>query len=106
MSSAKPEPSVDAYDYIDLDEPTRWWSSLIGLVVIVLIAAVLVAPWVIELDDGTPANIPNPAVQNSTSICRPDSSGLPGIFDPSVASWGRFCEWFIDPPTNNTPGDP
>lgn len=105
MSSAQPEQAAEEYVYIDLDEPTRWWSALVGVIVIALIASVLVAPWVIELDDDQQENVANQTLQNTSTLCRPDSSGLPGIFDPSVASWSRFCEWFIDPPSN-TPGDP
>lgn len=105
MSSLESRQPTDDYAYIDLDEPTRWWQGLIGFIAIVLIATVLVAPWVIDLDDGQPDVVANSALQNTSSVCRPDASGLPAFFDPSVASWSRFCDWFIDPQLN-PPGEP
>lgn len=99
MSSVESRQKPDDYVYIDLDEPRKWWSSLVGLVAIILIATILVAPWMIDLGTDQPDQVANNALQSSGSICRPDSSGLPQLLDPTVASWGRFCEWFIDPPT-------
>lgn len=105
MNSVKPGQSTDDYVYIDLDEPVTWWQTLFGLVAIALIISVLVAPWMIDLDDGQANAAANSTLQNTRSVCRPDSSGLPGVFDPTVASWSRFCEWFIDPQVNR-PGEP
>lgn len=104
MSSVESSRAQEEYVYIDLDEPTRWWQSFIGVIAIVLIATVLAAPWVTDLDDGQSESVANAALQNTSSICRPDSSGVPSLFDPTVASWSRFCEWFIDPQINQ-PGD-
>lgn len=104
MSSVESSRANEEYVYIDLDEPSRWWQTLIGLIAVVLIASVLVAPWIIDLDD-QPETVANNALQNTSSICRPDASGLPSIFDPSVASWSRFCDWFIDPQVS-PPGEP
>lgn len=83
--------------YIDLDEPTPWWASLVGIVAVVLIAGVLVAPWVIDIGNEPPDQIANNTLQSSSNVCRPNSEGVPGFFDPTMASWNRFCEWFIDP---------
>lgn len=105
MSSVKSSKSKDEYVYIDLDDPSRWWQTLIGVIAVVLIATVLVAPWAIDLDDDQPEVVANATLQNTGSVCRPNASGLPSIFDPSVASWSRFCEWFIDPQVN-PPGEP
>lgn len=95
-STAPPEEFV----YIDLDEPAPWWASVVGGVAVILIVSVLVAPWVITWDDGQSDIVANSTLQNSGSVCRPNASGLPGLFDPTVASWSRFCEWFIAPEMN------
>lgn len=88
----------DEYIYIDLDDPTPWWWLIATVIAAVLIVAVLIAPWVIELDNTSPEPASATApLQNATSICRPDSSGVPDVFDSSLASWNRFCEWFIAP---------
>lgn len=100
MSIVKPETAPEELVYIDLDEPVPWWSTLVGVVAIVLIALVLIAPWVISLEDDQPNTVANSTLQNTSTVCRPDSSGLPNILDPSVASWSRFCEWFIAPELN------
>ena len=93
-----PEATKDEYVYIDLDRPTHWWNSLIGVVALVLIVGVLIAPWVIDLDDETNNNsLANTTLQSSSSVCRPNNAGLPSFFDPTVASWSRFCDWFIEP---------
>lgn len=100
MSRVEAGSTSNDYVYIDLDEPTPWWSSLIAVVAVILLATVLAAPWVINLDDGQTDIVANGTLQNSRSVCRPDASGLPGLFDPTVASWSRFCEWFIAPELN------
>lgn len=104
MGSIESRQSKEEFVYIDLDDPSRWWQTLIGAIVVVLIAGVLVAPWLIDLDNSQPNAVANAALQNTSSICRPNASGLPSVFDPTVASWSRFCEWFIDPQINQ-PGD-
>lgn len=96
MSQEQSATTTDDFVYIDLDEPTPWWSSLVGIIAVILITSVLVAPWVITWDD-EPEAVASNALQNSGSMCRPNASGLPGVFDPTVASWSRFCEWFIAP---------
>lgn len=100
MSNDDARQPTEDYVYIDLDDPSPWWSSVVGAAAIILIAIVLVAPWAIDLDDGQPDVVANSTLQNTGSVCRPDASGLPGFFDPSVASWSRFCDWFIDPQLN------
>lgn len=100
MSRSESGTTSSDYVYIDLDTPTPWWGTLVGMIAVALIVAVLVAPWVIELDDGQPDVVANGTLQTTGSLCRPDSNGLPGIFDPTVASWSRFCEWFIAPEIN------
>lgn len=104
MSRIESGTTSEQYVYIDLDKPTPWWGTLVGVVAVVLIASVLIAPWLINLDDEQPDVVANNTLQSPSSVCRPDSSGLPGIFDPSVASWSRFCDWFIAPEMG-PPGD-
>lgn len=86
--------------YIDLDEPRRWWTTLFGMIAVVVILAVLIGPWMIDLDGSEQENLANNTLQNSGSVCRPDSNGVPSFLDPTVASWSRFCEWFITPGGN------
>lgn len=91
---------TDDFVYVDLDEPSPWWASVVGAAAAMLIAAVLVAPWAIDWNDDTPEQVASNTLQDSSSLCRPNSAGLPALFDPTVASWSRFCEWFIDPDTD------
>lgn len=105
MSRNESSTTSEQYVYIDLDKPTPWWGTSVGVLAVILIASVLIAPWLIDLDDGQPDVVANSTLQNTGSVCRPDSVGLPGIFDPTVASWSRFCEWFIAPEMN-PPGEP
>ncbi len=97
MTPAVSQSKPDEFVYIDLDTPSPWWASVAGAVAVILIAAVLVAPWAIDWSDETPHQVANSTLQRSGSLCRPNSAGLPGVFDPTVASWSRFCEWFINP---------
>lgn len=87
--------------YVDLDTPRRWWASILGLVAGAMIVAVLVAPWMINWDDGEPNTAANNAMQTTSSVCRPDNSGIPSLLNPTVASWSRFCEWFVEPGIDN-----
>lgn len=87
----------EKYTYIDLDKPTPWWGTLVGLIAAIIIASVLIAPWIITFNDGKSNTVASGTLQNTGSVCRPNASGLPGVFDPTVASWSRFCEWFIAP---------
>lgn len=100
MNRTEASATSEDFVYIDLDQPTPWWGTLIGIIAVVLIASVLIAPWVIDLDDGQPDTVANSSLQNTSSICRPNADGIPGIFDPTVASWSRFCDWFIAPEGN------
>lgn len=97
MSYTESGITSESYVYIDLDQPTPWWGTLVGFIAVALIASVLIAPWVIDLGDDQTDTVTNSSLQNTSSLCRPDSSGLPGVLDPTVASWSRFCEWFIAP---------
>lgn len=97
MAQVRQETAEDEYVYIELDRPSHWWNSVIGIIAIVLISGVLVAPWMINLDDETNGNVARNTLQSSSTVCRPNSTGLPTFLDPTVASWSRFCDWFIDP---------
>lgn len=101
MAQTTSESTTEDYVYIDLDRPSHWWSSLIGAIAIVLIVGVLVAPWAIDWSDPSPTDVSGNGLQGSGGVCRPDNSGLPGFFDPSLASWSRFCDWFIEPDTDS-----
>lgn len=87
--------------YIDLDDPSPWWASVVGVVAIALIVAVLIAPWMINWDDGSTGQVTAGTLDGTSSVCRPNSTGLPSFLDPTVASWNRFCEWFVEPGVKN-----
>ena len=100
MSPIASQTKTDDFVYIDLDAPSPWWASVAAAAAAILIVAVLIAPWAIDWDSESPGQVANNTLQNSGTLCRPNSSGLPGVFDPTVASWNRFCEWFINPDTD------
>lgn len=97
MAQISPDSTTNDYVYVELDKPSPWWSSLIGVIAIVLIVGVLVAPWAIDWTNDSSNNVANNTLQSSSSVCRPNNAGVPGFFDPTIASWNRFCEWFIEP---------
>lgn len=97
MSSTSSRAPSEEYVYIDLDDRAPWWTSMAGAIAAILIVGVLMAPWLIDLDGDQPESVASSTLQNSGSLCRPDASGVPAFLDPSVASWSRFCEWFIAP---------
>lgn len=97
MDSTTSQPVADDCVYIDLDDRHHWWMSIVGIVAAVVIVAILAAPWVVDLGGDNSDEIVTNTLQNSGSVCRPDSSGLPTILNPTVDSWSRFCEWFIAP---------
>jgi len=97
MEPSPTRAQAEDHVYIDLDDPTRWWLSIVGFAAIVLIAAVLVGPWLINIDGDESDSLVTTTLQTSGSVCRPNSNGVPAFLDPTVASWNRFCEWFIAP---------
>ncbi len=100
MTPVHAQPKSEEFVYIDLDAPSPWWASVVGTAAAILIVAVLIAPWAINWNDESPDQVANNALQTTGTLCRPNSGGLPGFFDPTVASWNRFCEWFIEPGTD------
>jgi hypothetical protein len=97
MAEGSPHITQQEFVYIDLDDPSPWWASTVGVVAVALIVAVLVAPWMIDWEDGSTSQVAAGTLEGTSSVCRPNSTGLPSFLDPTVASWNRFCEWFVEP---------
>jgi hypothetical protein len=96
---------------IELDDPTPRGMRIMTALVIVLVALLIIAPFVI--DDGASSNDlpsgPQPAVQaTQPEVCRP-SVDVPSVLDPvagfALPSWMRLCDWFIGPVITD-PGAP
>lgn len=88
------------FTYIELDDKMPWWTSVVALIAVIAIVAVLVAPWVVNLDNEE--NSVAASVQSqSSSYCRPEANDLPRFLNPTMASWNRFCEWFVEPNIEN-----
>lgn len=101
MVQGSPNSAQQEFVYIDLDDPSPWWVSVVGAVAVAIIVAVLIAPWMIDWDDDSTAEVAAGTLQGTSSVCRPNSVGLPAFLDPSLASWNRFCEWFVEPNTES-----
>lgn len=99
MNQLQPDTTMDNLKYIDLDDPRSLWATLFGALAIIVIIAVLIAPWTIDWSSDDSDSVVTSATtrQSTGSVCRPDASGLPTWVNPTVASWGRFCDWFIAP---------
>lgn len=89
--------TTDVYNYIDLDDPPRWWMSLLGVGAATLMIAVIIAPWFVNFDFGGNESNSAANLEPTNTICQPDTSGLPDLLDPTLASWGRMCDWFLFP---------
>ncbi|MCO5215577.1 MAG: hypothetical protein M9953_04795 [Thermomicrobiales bacterium] len=90
-----------SYTYIDLDDPPSWWSTVLLALLGLVMAAVIIAPWFVDLgDDDTLPQAAN-TLQTGGTLCRPNTDGLPNLLNPSIGSWTRLCEWFIEPELSN-----
>jgi hypothetical protein len=109
MQSSTQEPMI-----IDLDDPAPRWFRCCGVAGGLLIVAMLVLPWMIDLQTMGDATA-NPTGQGqvqvqSTSgyapICQPHLD-FPSFAEPAVAmalpSWMRLCDWFAEPATHPLP---
>lgn len=88
------------FNWIELDDRPPKWGSLAALLAVIAILIVLVAPWMVQLNTEDSAMVASPE-RATTSVCRPETDGLPRFLNPSIASWNRFCEWFIEPGNNS-----
>jgi hypothetical protein len=97
MERASEHPTI-----IELDDPTPRGMRVMSVFVVVLVIALLIAPFVIDdgASDETP-DTPQPAVRTAQpEVCRP-SVDVPSLLDPvagfALPSWMRLCDWFIGP---------
>lgn len=93
--------NAEDFTWIDLDEPAPWWRSLVVIAVVAALVTVLVAPWFISLENEQP-NVTLQSNETTNSYCRPSTDGVPNLLNPSLASWSRFCEWFLEPNVDTT----
>lgn len=89
------------YTYIDLDDPPSWWARLLLGILVLLMAAVIIAPWFMDLGETDTAPAQANSIQSGGTLCRPNTDGLPNLLNPSIGSWTRLCEWFIEPELDN-----
>lgn len=89
------------YTYIDLDDPPSWWARLFLGVMGLLMAAVIIAPWFVDLGEVGAPSTSTGSIQSGGTLCRPNTDGLPELLNPSIGSWTRLCEWFIEPELDN-----
>jgi hypothetical protein len=89
---------------IELDDPTPGWYRWAVLVGVVLVLALLVAPWFI---DPSPSSQPVTEAQTQQvhsngngSVCQP-TVDIPSFAQPAasmvIPSWMRLCDWFAEP---------
>jgi len=87
---------------IDLDDPTPRGTRVMYAIIVVLVVALLIAPFVI--DDGAGNQVSGAPRTNvraaEPEICRP-SLNVPDVLDPvagfALPSWMRICDWIIQP---------
>lgn len=97
-TNAMSEQPTDDHDYIDLDDPPHWWAPVLSALTILLLVAVIIAPWFVSIGDEEPVPTPMPG---TNTLCRPNFADLPSLFNPTVYTWSRLCEWFIAPEDAN-----
>lgn len=100
--------------YIDLDDPAPRWFRYVGMVAALLVIAMLVLPWTVDLDapgDVTEIQVQQRQVPMQSSagyspICQPRLD-IPAFAEPAVSmalpSWMRLCDWFAEPATHPVP---
>ena len=108
------QPTSQEPMFIDLDDPAPRWFRCCGVIGALLVLALLVVPWTIDLEplDDATANGTGQAqmqVQSSAGyapICEPRVD-FPAFAQPAVSvalpSWMRLCDWFVEPATHPLP---
>lgn len=98
MQTPRHEPMI-----IELDDPTPRWFRWGAILVAVVIAALVIAPWLIDVDTSTDADASQTQqVQSSgyAPVCRPRLD-FPSFAEPAasvaIPSWMRLCDWFAEP---------
>lgn len=88
---------------IDLDDRRSRRSGVVTAIVVVLLTALAVAPFVLE-DVTSPAEAPRVTMQGaapaSPALCRP-AFDVPSLLDPVakvvLPGWARLCGWLSQP---------
>lgn len=108
------QPNSQEPMFIDLDDPAPRWFRCCGVIGALLVLALLVVPWTIDLEraDDVTANQAGQGqmqVQSSAGyspICEP-SVDFPAFAQPAVSmalpSWMRLCDWLVEPATHPLP---
>jgi hypothetical protein len=98
METSPREPII-----IELDDPTPRWYRYGGFAISVVIIALLLAPWLIDIDgsDDVEATGTQQVQANGYApVCQP-TLDLPSFAEPAASvalpSWMRICDWFAEP---------
>lgn len=88
---------------IELDEPTPRWFRYCAIVITLVIVALVIAPWVIDVDEPTDVDASQTRQTQSTGyapVCQP-TLDIPSFAAPAasvaIPSWMRLCDWFAEP---------
>lgn len=99
---------------IDLDDPAPRWFRCCGVIGALLVVALLILPWTIDVDpaeDATANGNQQGQVQMQSSsgyaaVCQPRLD-FPAFAEPAISmampSWMRLCDWFVEPATHPVP---
>jgi hypothetical protein len=105
MEQGREHPTI-----IDLDDPTPRGMRFVMVACIVVLVALLVAPFLLDVHTSEEIErSPRDPVRNGQSqVCRP-SVDVPDLLEPiagfTMPSWMRLCDWFVEP-VISPPGSP
>lgn len=98
--------------FIDLDDPAPRWFRCCGVLAVILVVGLMIAPWAIDTEaqptppEGQPAQT---RTVEYAAICQP-TVDFPAFAEPAVSmalpGWMRLCDWFADPSTAPPVGVP
>jgi hypothetical protein len=98
METSPREPII-----IELDDPTPRWYRYGGFAIAIVVVALLLAPWLIDIDradDLKPSGTQQVQASGYAPVCQP-TLDLPSFAEPAASvalpSWMRICDWFAEP---------
>jgi hypothetical protein len=95
---------------IELDEPTPRGMRFVMALGLVILIALIVAPFVLDVNSNQDVErVPsNPARTGQSQVCRPTLNvpdALEDVAGFAMPSWMRLCNWFVEPVVS-PPGNP